>query len=80
MVTFQSDASVHANGTRNVVIYLISSYGDWELHLNALETLIKYIFAHDRLNYACTIPLYLAEIKSIKESDDSIFDESLQGN
>lgn len=54
--------------------------GDWELHLKALETFTKYFFAHDRLNYARMIPLYLAEMASLKESDPEIFEEFLQGN
>ena len=53
---------------------------DWELYLKALETFTKYFFAHDRFNYARMIPVYLAEMKSFKEPDDSICDEFLQGN
>ena len=45
---------------------------DWELHLIALETFTKYFFAHDKLNYARMIPLYLAEIKSLKGSEPNI--------
>ena len=54
--------------------------GDWELHLMALETFTRYFFAHDRLNYACMIPVYLADMKSLQKSDASIYDEFLQGN
>ena len=34
--------------------------GDWALHLEALEVFTKYSFAHDMLNYARMIPVYLA--------------------
>ena len=46
----------------------------------ALETFTKYFFAYDRLNDARMIPLYLADMKSLKESDDPIYEEFLQGN
>ena len=46
----------------------------------ALETFTRYFFAHDRLNYACMIPVYLADMKSLQKSDASIYDEFLQGN
>ena len=54
--------------------------GDWELHLKALEIFTKYFFAHDRLNYARMIPLYLAEMKSLETSDPDIYAELQQGN
>ena len=37
--------------------------GDWDLHLDALQLLVKYFFAHDMLNYARMIPVYLAEME-----------------
>ena len=40
---------------------------NWDLHLKALETFTKYFFAHDKLNYARMIPLYLAEIESLRQ-------------
>ena len=44
--------------------------GDWVLHLEALELFIKYLFAHDMLNYARMIPiLNLAEMQMLHESD-----------
>ena len=46
----------------------------------ALETFTRYFFAHDRLNYARMIPVYLADMKSLQKSDASIYDEFLQGN
>ena len=58
-----------------VVLFIQPVYmEDWELHLKALETLTKYFFAHDRLNYACMIPVHLAKVKSLGEFDDSMYD------
>jgi len=54
--------------------------GDWVLHLKALELFTKYFFAHDRLNYARMIPLYLAEMKTLPNTDPEIYAESQNGN
>lgn len=54
--------------------------GDWELHLKALATFTRYFFAHDMLNYAHMIPIYLAEMDALKESDPDVAKEFLQGN
>ena len=54
--------------------------GNWQLHLTSLELFTKYFFAHDRLNYARMIPLYLAEMKMLNESDPEIYEEFLEGN
>ena len=54
--------------------------GDWALHLEALELFTKYFFAHDMLNYARVIPVYLAEMQMLHESDPEIYEEFKQGN
>ena len=54
--------------------------GDWKLHLQALEVFTKYFFAHDRLNYARMVPLYLAEMDSLPATDPDVFAEFLSGN
>ena len=53
---------------------------NWSLHLQALEIFTKYFFVHDRLNYARMIPLYLAEMKSLKNIDPDIDAEFQNGN
>ena len=53
---------------------------DWLLHLKALENFTEYFFAHDKLNYARMMPLYLAEMDSLKTTDPDILQEFLQGN
>ena len=54
--------------------------GDWSLHLITLEMLTKYFFAHDKINYARMIPVYLAEMSSLNEADPEIYEEFIQGN
>ena len=53
---------------------------DWLLHLQALEIFTKYYFIHDRLNYARMTPLYLAEMKTLPETDPDIYREFKDGN
>ena len=40
----------------------------------------KYFFAHDRLNYARMIPLYLAEMKALPRTDTEIHSQFKDGN
>lgn len=54
--------------------------GDWFLHLTALKSFTKYFFAHDRLNYATMIPLYLAEMEVLLKSDPDVYEEFFSGN
>ena len=53
---------------------------DWDLHVQALEKFTKYFFAHDRLNYARVIPVYLAQMKSLQTSDPDTYREFQDGN
>ena len=53
---------------------------DWKLHLQALQVFTKHFFAHDHLNYARMIPLYLAEMDSLPTTDPDIYAEFLSGN
>ena len=45
-----------------------------------LEMLTKYFLAHDKIHYARMIPVYLAEMSSLKASDPEIYEEFIQGN
>lgn len=54
--------------------------GDWILHLKSLELFTKYFFAHDMLNYARMIPVYIAEMGSLKESSPEVYEEFVNGN
>ena len=54
---------------------------DWKLHLQALEMFTKYFFAHDQINYArMVLPLYLAEMKALPDTDPQIHAEFQDGN
>ena len=53
---------------------------NWNLHLQSLEIFTQYFFAHDRMNYARMIPLYLAEMKSLKTTEPDIEAEFQNGN
>lgn len=53
--------------------------GDWELHLQTLAKFSRYFFVLDMLNYARMIPIYLAEMESLNESDPDIVEEFQQG-
>ena len=54
--------------------------GDWDLHLEALQLFVKYFFAHDMLKYARMIPVYLAEMEMVKETDPEIYHEFQKGS
>ena len=54
--------------------------GDWQLHLLSLELFSKYFFAHDKINYARMIPVYLAEISALKKTNPTIHQEFTNGN
>ena len=64
-----------------IFIFIRSSReGLWDLHLSSLDSLCKYFFAYDRLNYARMVPLYLADMRSIQTSDPDIWLEFEGGN
>ena len=54
--------------------------GDWGLHLEALEVFTKHFSTHNMLNYARMIPVYLAEMQMLFESDPEIYADFEQGN
>ena len=46
-----------------------SRQGVWELHLGALEKQVEYYFAHDLYRYARLVPVYLAQMQMLKNTD-----------
>ena len=50
------------------------------LHLTALKPFTKYFFAHDRLNYAKMISLYIAEMEVLPKSDPEVYEKFLSGD
>ena len=53
----------------NVVLGLLrtSREGNWDLHLNAIRTLISWCFAYDKVNYARYLSPYLAQMSNLPE-------------
>lgn len=53
----------------NVVLGLLrtSREGNWDLHLNAIRTLIPWCFAYDKVNYARYLSPYLAQMTNLPE-------------
>lgn len=54
--------------------------GNWNLHLASLESLTKYFFALDKLHYARMVPLYIAEMRALEETDSDVWNEFRSGN
>ena len=42
----------------------------WELHLEALNEMVPYLFAFDMLNYAKLRPVYLSQMTELNEQDN----------
>ena len=54
--------------------------GHWEGYLGALESIIKYFFAHDLLNYARLMPVHLAQMNALKQEDPATWEALKLGN
>lgn len=54
--------------------------GNWDVHLSSLADFVKYLFALDLTNYSGMIAWYIADMRSLKESDRGIWDEFERGN
>ena len=52
----------------NILLALIraSREGNWLLHLHAIRAMIPWCFAHDKVNYARYLPVYLAEMINLQ--------------
>ena len=53
---------------------------NWELNPEVTERFLKYLFAHDKLNYARLLPVYVADMRSLSDSDPDIYREFISGN
>ena len=51
-----------------------------QLHLESTEALLKYFFAHDHLNYARLLPIYLSCMQSTEKNHPDIWKEFPEGN
>ena len=50
------------------------------IRADATEVFVKYFFAHNKLNPACLTPVYLADMKTLAQSDPEIWEEFMKGN
>jgi len=59
----------------NVVLGLLrgSHEGNWDLHLNAIRSLIPWCFAYDKINYARYLTVYYAEMVSLPENKPDVY-------
>ena len=48
--------------------------------MQSLEALIKYFFAHDHLNYARMLPLYMSTMQETEKDHPEIWVEFVKGN
>ena len=53
---------------------------NWNLHLSLLELIIPYFFVHDLQNYAPLMPVYMAQMHALKESDPTIWQSFHDGS
>ena len=53
---------------------------NFELHIEATHALIKYYFAHDHLNYAHLLPVYLSCMQNTEKNHPDIWAEFLKDN
>ena len=42
--------------------------GNWNLHLECIKEMLPWFFAYDHTNYACYLPVYLAQIMLLPET------------
>jgi hypothetical protein len=54
--------------------------GQWELHLAALDGMLPWFFAYDRINYARYLPAYFAEMKKLELTHPSVFESFINGD
>lgn len=57
-----------------------SRNADWELHLEAAESLSKLFFAFDRIKYKRLWPRYIADMKDLKTNHPNTWSELASGN
>ena len=50
------------------------------LHMQSLEALIKYFFAHDDFNYARSFPLYIFTMQETEKDHSEVWAEFVKGN
>ena len=54
--------------------------GDWPLHMQASERILKWFFAYDNPNYSRNFTCYWATQQKLKETHPKIYDQFILGN
>ena len=49
-----------------------SREGNWHLHLSAIQKLIPWCFAYDRVNYSSYLPVYLAQMNNLQRDNPKV--------
>ena len=59
----------------DVVLGLLraSREGNWMLHLNAIQTMIPWCFAYDKVNYARYLSPYFAQMTNLQEKNPCVY-------
>ena len=68
----------------DIVIILLgliraSREGNWQLHLNAIHSMIPWCFAYDRQNYARYLPIHYAQMTSLPKDHPFSYEHLQQG-
>ena len=66
---------IHIYSYTHLLIYTLlqeTCNGLWELHLDSLDEVCKYFFAHDKQRYARLVPLYLTEMTAVQSTTKQI--------
>ena len=59
---------------------IISHLVDWNLHLSSLQKMLPAIIMMDRIKYRRWIPVYLADVIELKNSDVEFWNYLKEGN
>ena len=62
------------------LLHLISCSGDSGDYLAALENIIKYIFAHDLLDYARLMPVYVGQMNALEQDNPTTWNALKSGD
>ena len=54
--------------------------GNWKLHLSSIAAMLPHFFAMDRQNYACYLPVYLADMQQLELTHPDVYNEFAAGN
>ena len=65
----------------NVLLGLLcaSCEGNWNLHLNAIRTMIPWCFAYDKVNYARYLSAYYAQMTNVPEMYPCVYEAFKSG-